>query len=105
MIIQEIQNIIYKKQDEIQILCQKYHIESLRIFGSAIRKDFTMNSDIDLLVEFKKEKIPGFIGFIKIQNEISKIFERHVDLNTPEDLHDFFKEKVNKEAERIYVAA
>jgi uncharacterized protein len=101
----EIQIKLTSKKEEIISLCLKYHIVSVHVFGSVIRNDFRKESDIDLLVEFDKEFIPGFFTFMKIQKEFSALFERQVDLNTKDDLHDYFRERVQKEAEKIYVAA
>ena len=41
------------------VYCRERHIRRLAIFGSALRSDFTPDSDIDLLVEFEPDHIPG----------------------------------------------
>lgn len=105
MINTEINKLIESKRENILFLCRQYHIVSIYVFGSVIRNDFRRESDIDLLVEFDKDFIPGYFTFMKIQKEFSILLEREVDLNTKEDLHDFFKEQIQKEAEVIYVAA
>lgn len=42
--------------------CQEHGIRRLAIYGSALRDDFGPDSDIDLLVEFEPERIPGLPG-------------------------------------------
>ena len=42
--------------------CQERSIRRLAIFGSALRDDFGAESDIDLLVEFEPDRIPGLAG-------------------------------------------
>jgi predicted nucleotidyltransferase len=41
-----------KKMAFLSIMIKKYFITELSIFGSSIRDDFNINSDIDILVSF-----------------------------------------------------
>ena len=65
--------------------CRRHHIIRLSLFGSVLREDFRPDSDVDVLVEFEPGKTPGF-SFIDIQDELSNMIGRKVDLNTPGDL-------------------
>ena len=58
-------------------LISKYHISSIGLFGSVVRKDFTNESDIDIVVDFSK---PIGIEFIDMANEIESILNRKVGL-------------------------
>ncbi len=87
--------------DRIIELCQKHHIQKLSLFGSVLRDDFRSDSDIDVLVEFVPGQTPGFT-FIDIQDQLSVLFGRQVDLNTPQDLSRYFRDQVLSEAEVIY---
>ena len=89
-------------KDKIAELCQQYHIRKLALFGSVLRDDFRPDSDIDVLVEFEPGHTPGF-AFIDIQDQLSEILGRQVDLNTPQDLSRYFRTQVIEEAEVIYV--
>lgn len=89
--------------DVIRTFCRKNHISSLSLFGSVMRDDFTDNSDIDVLIEFEAGHVPGF-DYIRIQDELSGIFGRKVDLNTPAALSPYFRQDVLKEAEPVYVS-
>src|SRR5258708_1421175 len=40
-------------------LCHRYHIRRLSFFGSVLRDDFGPQSDVDMLVEFEPEHVPG----------------------------------------------
>lgn len=84
--------------------CRKNHIRKLAFFGSVLRDDFGPRSDIDILVEFEEGKTPGF-AFFSIQEELSKILGRKVDLNTPGFLSKYFREQVMRDAEVQYVQA
>lgn len=88
--------------DAIAQLCQKHHIRKLSLFGSVLRNDFRFTSDIDVLVEFEPNCTPGF-EFIDIQDQLSEIFGREVDLNTPKSLSRYFRDQVLANAKVIYV--
>ena len=84
--------------------CRKHHIRRLALFGSVLREDFTPGSDVDVLVEFDPDHIPG-LAFFEMQNELSELIGRKVDLNTAEDLSKYFRKRVLLEAEVQYDAA
>ncbi len=83
--------------------CRAHHIRKLALFGSVLRDDFRSDSDIDVLVEFKPGHVPGFT-FFSMQDELSAIFGRKVDLNTSGFLSPHMRDKVGQEAEVLYVS-
>lgn len=87
--------------DRITDFCRRHHIRRLAFFGSVLRDDFTPDSDVDVLVEFEPGKTPGF-AFFGMQDELSEILGRRVDLNTPNELSKYFRDEVLAEAEPIY---
>jgi uncharacterized protein len=88
--------------DRIAALCEKYHIARLSLFGSVNRDDFSPDSDVDVLVEFEPGKTPG-LRFFTIEDDLTQLFGRRVDLNTPESLSVYFRDKVEAEAVPVYV--
>ena len=86
---------------ELRSLCQQYHIQKLALFGSVLRDDFRPDSDIDVLVEFELGHVPGF-EFIDIQDRLAEIIGRPIDLNTPNALSRYFRDKVLTESKVIY---
>lgn len=84
--------------------CRKYHVRKLAFFGSVLREDFRPDSDIDMLVEFEPEHIPG-LAFFTMEAELSEMLGRKVDLNTPQFLSPHFRSKVEAEAEVQYERA
>ena len=82
-------------------LCRRRRIKRLAVFGSALREDFTPESDVDLLVEFEPDARVG-LEFFAIENELSEIIGRKVDLNTAGFLSPYFRDEVIREAEAIY---
>jgi uncharacterized protein len=91
-------------QAEIAALCRKYHIHRLALFGSVLRDDFHADSDIDVLVEFEPGTHIGW-DIIALQDELSHLLGRKVDLNTPGFLSRHFREKVLESAQVIYERA
>lgn len=91
-------------KEEIARFCRRHHIRRLALFGSVLRDDFTPASDVDVLVEFEPGHTPG-LAFITMQDELSNLLGRNVDLNTPACLSPYFRQEVLDEAEDFYVAA
>ncbi len=76
----------------------------LAVFGSALRDDFRADSDLDMLVEFEPDAQVG-LDFISLQDQLSALFGRTVDLNTPGFLSRHFRQKVIDSAQAIYERA
>lgn len=84
--------------------CQRNHIRWLAFFGSVLRPDFRSDSDVDILVEFETGHVPGF-AFVDLQDELSLLLGRTVDLHTPKSLNQDFRDTVLRECELGYAAA
>ncbi|MDN5870462.1 MAG: nucleotidyltransferase family protein [Nitrococcus sp.] len=98
-------NAISIPQEALAGFCREHGIRRLAVFGSALRKDFRPDSDIDLLVEFEPDRIPTLFDIAGMEQELSSLLGgRKVDLRTPEDLSRYFREKVLAEAEVQYAA-
>ena len=83
--------------------CRQHHIRRLSLFGSALREDFTPQSDIDILVEFEPDHLPG-LEFFAMEAELGGLLGRQVDLHTPQFLSPYLRNQVLREAEVQYVA-
>ena len=72
------------------------------MFGSVLHDSFSPESDIDVLVEFDPEHVPGF-ALIRMQDELSAIFRgRKIDLVTPKSLNRRIRPQVEAEAVILY---
>ena len=89
-------------KEKIAEFCRRNHIRKLALFGSALGDEFRPDSDIDLLVEFYPEHIPGLIRLAGMEIELTEIVGRKVDLRTEEDLSNYFRDEVVKSAEVQY---
>lgn len=88
---QEIEKII---SENMPYLKKKYGVKKIGLFGSFVRNEETINSDVDILVEFKRS-----IGwdFFDLQDFLEQKLGIKVDLVTPLGLKPKMKDKVLKE--------
>lgn len=91
-------------RDAITAFCRRHSISRLSLFGSILRGDFGSDSDVDVLVEFEPGKTPG-LAFFQMQEELTDLLGRQVDLHTPGSLSRYFRDEVTAEAEVQYGAA
>ena len=90
-------------ESTLAAFCEKHGIRRLAVYGSALRGDFGPDSDIDLLVEFEPDRIPGLLGVAGMELALTELFAaRKVDLRTAEDLSPHFRQKVLDAAEVQY---
>lgn|SRR5690554_3964609 len=86
--------------------CSNNKIYRLALFGSALRGELKPDSDIDLLVEFKKGHVPGFFELYRMETELAEMFGgRKIDLRTPAELSRHFREDVISGSEVLYSEA
>jgi len=91
-------------EEKIKAFCHKHHIRRLALFGSALYGEFTADSDLDVLVEFEVDHVPG-LDFFAMEAELSELLGQKVDLNTPGFLSPYFRDQVLAEAEVHYAQA
>lgn len=89
----------------LERFCRKHRIRRMALFGSVLREDFSSDSDVDVLVDFEPGARVGLIRFAGMENELSELLNRRVDLHTPNSLSAHLREEVLSEAESIYDAA
>lgn len=83
--------------------CRRHHVRRLALFGSVLRDDFRPDSDVDVLVEFEPGAFVGF-GIVDMEDELSEILGRKVDLVTVRALNHRIRERVLREAQTQYAA-
>lgn len=76
------ESIIKSKRCEIEALCERYGVERLALFGSAVREDFDPErSDLDFAVSFSsmspEEHASSYFGLLR---DLEELFGRPVDL-------------------------
>jgi predicted nucleotidyltransferase len=91
-------------RDKIADFCRRHHIRKLAVFGSVLHGDSRPDSDLDVLVEFVPGHVPG-LAFFGMEQELSELLGRKVDLNTPQFLSRYFRDEVLAEAKVQYAAS
>ncbi len=77
------------------MLKEKFKVKKLGVFGSFARGESRKSSDVDILVEFAEPV--GFFSFIDLENYLSDLLGRKVDLVTKNALKPAIKEEVIKD--------
>ena len=88
---------------QVERLCREYGISELLVFGSVARHDDRPDSDIDMLYVRKPNADLGW-RFFRLEEELSQLFGRDVDLVPKEGLHWVIRDRVLSEAKAIYAA-
>jgi len=87
-------------KSELGRFCRENGIRRLSLYGSMLKGTARADSDIDLLVEFEPGRIPGLLGLAEIEAQLSQMLcGRRVDLRTPNDLSEHFRDAVIETAE------
>ena len=95
--------VILPQQAELEQFCRDNGIRWFAIYGSALRDDFGPESDINVLVDFMPDRIPGLLGVVRMEIALSGLFGgRKVDLRTPNGLSRYFRQDVLDTAETHY---
>jgi len=90
-------------KERIRTFCEAHGVRRLSLFGSVLTDRFGPASDVDVLVDFLPDRIPGFFKLAALETELSELFGgRKVDLRTPEDLSRHLRDRVLAKAEVQY---
>ena len=76
--------------------------KSLGLFGSFVRDQATIESDIDLIVEFLPDQ-KNYDNFIKLVYFLEDVFDRKVELITKASLSKHLKPHVDKTVEYVSI--
>ena len=80
-------------------LKREYGIKSIGVFGSYIREEQKSTSDIDILVDFNK--IPGLFKFIELEEYLTSLLDKKVDLVSRGGLKKHIGENILQEVSYI----
>jgi hypothetical protein len=90
-------------EEKIADFCRRHHIQKLSLFGSVLSDEFGPESDVDVLVEFEPDHVPG-LALIRIQDELSALLGgRQIDLVTPKFINQRIRKQVEAQARVQYV--
>lgn len=70
-----------KHLDQIRELCESNKVKALFVFGSALRDDFNLDSDIDLVVDIDAEDPLSYSkSYFNLKFQLEALLQREVDL-------------------------
>jgi predicted nucleotidyltransferase len=86
-------------RDYKSVLKDKYHINTLGIFGSYTRGEQSSDSDIDILVDFIAPI--SLFEFIDLEEELSKLLHVKVDLVSRNALKPYIGKRILSEVQLV----
>lgn len=95
---------VFPDKGALSAFCERHGIRRLSLFGSRLKGTARDESDVDLLVEFRPDAIPGLFEMVRIENALSEMLGAKVDLRTAADLSQYFRDEVVANAKPQYVA-
>jgi predicted nucleotidyltransferase len=95
----QIENIKSTLRFELPKLKVQYNVNTLDIFGSYIRNEHKLESDIDILVSFTE--VPSLFKFIELEDYLSNLLGIKVDLVMKSSLKPYIGQKILAEAQPI----
>ena len=81
---------------QMPYLCERYHVETLGVFGSYVRGEQVEDSDVDLLVTFSKT--PDLLEFVDLADHLEQLLGCKVDVATESSLRERIRARVLREA-------
>ena len=100
--------LIESKRSELRALCERYKVERLALFGSALRDDFDPGmSDLDFAVEFQpmtpQEHAEAYFGLLE---DLESLFGQRVDLVEIRAVRNpYLRREIEAGQETLYAAA
>lgn len=67
-------------RDAIVAFCRRWNVVTFALFGSALRPDFRDDSDIDVLLTFRKGFCYTLFDLVRMSDELQELFGRPVDV-------------------------
>ena len=89
-------------KEKLAGICKRNDIVFMAVFGSFVRGEQNKKSDIDIAIEFDKEKGKSLFDLVHLENELENVFKRKVDLGIFSSLSPYVIEDVRKEMRVIY---
>ena len=91
--------------ERIETFCRKWKVNEMSIFGSALRDDFSAESDVDVLVDLEPGHGLTLYDWVDMIDELRDIFGRDVDLVSKGGLKNPFRRReILRSAEVVYAS-
>ena len=90
--VESIKRLLLQNKDELR---QKFEVKTIGVFGSYVRGEQKLSSDVDILIEFQKPV--GLFEFMKLENYLSDLLGVKVDLVSKKALKPHIGEHIMQE--------
>ncbi|HOB80170.1 MAG TPA: nucleotidyltransferase family protein [Ornithinibacter sp.] len=90
-------------RERLRMVCERYGVAALEVFGSVARGESRIDSDVDLLFVLKPGTRLGFRLF-DLEDELSALFGRRVDLVARQSINKYLREQILADAQPFYAA-
>ena len=87
---------------ELEEICIRNDVVFLAIFGSFVRGQERKDSDVDIAIEFDKSKRKTLLDLVGLEDELSAVFKRKVDLGVFRSLSPYIIDDIKREMRVIY---
>lgn len=86
----------------VAALARRYHLRAVGLFGSAVRRDFRPDSDVDVLVRYAPRVRPSLDDRVSLEHELERLLERDVDVVDAAELRHELRPAIEAEEVRLY---
>ena len=98
----EVQNLPkeFRRKELVEKLvevCRKNVVVLMVIFGSFVRGEQSSESDIDIAIEFDKNSRKTLLDLVRVEEELTEIFGRRVDLGIFSSISPYIIDYVKRE--------
>lgn len=99
-------SLVAQKKNEVSALCKQFKVRRLDLFGSAVKENFSDESDLDFVVSFTEEEPREYTRcYFSLVDALEKLFHRHVDLVTERSIRNpYFREEIELTRQPVYGA-
>lgn len=96
--------LIEENRAKLNLLCEKFHVAKLYLFGSFVKGDFEEDSDIDFLVKFEPfDLYYYFDNYMDLKDSLKELFNKEIDLVEEQSLRNpVLIRSINKYKELVY---
>jgi len=97
-------SIIEENKDKIKALCGQHNVDSLFVFGSVLKKNFSASSDIDFLVDFKDVSLYDYAdNYYNLKYELEALLKREIDLLENQAVRNpYLRESIESSKQLLY---
>ncbi|MGH2799549.1 MAG: nucleotidyltransferase family protein [Thermoleophilaceae bacterium] len=85
-----------------QRLAQTYGLDEISLFGSATRRDFRPDSDVDALVHFRGGAVPTLGSYAALAQDLSRLLGRPVDVVDASSVEPAFIPTIERDRVTLY---